>query len=265
MILISRFINPFFSSLQSTSKLLALKATSQSQSTLNKTTDTLELAIRIGIKLLPANNVLSFCEDHIIKLWKSGKCSNEKLKIRLLNLIKSISPLSTQTVNGFHKTANQNVKKRTLNEPFIKFEDRSHQYRPNFKELTRWPELDLSSAAGTCAFNKTVLCVPKEKVNSENASKLKLDKNVIDNQVKNADNDENAKYSKESIEMLKIQLTKKLQANMNCKKQQLINAKKLNKTSMYCEICNVEFTDLNEVSSTLANFIHSKLRSFCST
>ena len=89
----------------------------------------LELARKADIKILPAVDVLIFCEQYLN--------SQENKQVEF-------SPNSEKIVC-------QPIK---LNHPFLKVEDKKKKFRPIYKEFLEWPEVNLESNSPNCPFSK---------------------------------------------------------------------------------------------------------------
>lgn len=177
------------------------------------TTDVLELAHQRGIKVLPAYDVLEFCAKHL-RNSSSVESPNS-----------SISPGSKNT-------------KIPLRSPFIKVEDNECRFRPAYRELNEWPEINLISTPGTCPF-------------------------VREAKTKKVTNNDNPTKSLEGLACLRPQEERKLllklpgskdengvkaehQSTAPVKPRTPVNKKR---NVMYCDICGIEFDNFAKVCS----------------
>ena len=88
---------------------------------MSKTSDSLELARNMNIKIILATEMLDFCKKHM---------------------------------KTFEDSAKPQQQNRQLVPPFIKVMDNSLKYKINYKELNEWPELNLEFQPELCPFYK---------------------------------------------------------------------------------------------------------------
>ena len=96
-----------------------------------KTSDTLELARKLNIKIYDVNKVLQICRKYFDNTPEMGSRSGEA-KTRYRNLMP----------------------------PYIKIMDNSMKYRTSFKELNEWPEINFDFNPELCPFYKRRVTQP---------------------------------------------------------------------------------------------------------
>ncbi|UXI22822.1 soluble guanylate cyclase beta1-like protein [Sarcoptes scabiei] len=201
----------------------------------NKAIDSLELARNLNIKILRSSKLQNFCENHIANL----KSAQQK----------------SSAINNLSKK---------LNPPFIKVIDNSHIYRPNFKELPEWPQLNFDYQPELCPFFK-----PKNVPLGIN-NNINVNPNLVQQQQNNSPSIATTtatayRQLNEKCTMLttpiltttgtpQINVGNKSIANTPVIGQTptTANTTKLNQVSMkkrhmtYCEICHREYSDFEK-------------------
>nr|XP_027198290.1 protein DBF4 homolog A-like isoform X1 [Dermatophagoides pteronyssinus] len=193
-------------------KLLLEKTTT---SAFSQASDPLELARTFNIRIIRSSKLLQFCEDHIENV--------RKLK---------------------HSTASQLNTTRKLCPPFIKIIDNSNKYRPNFKELNEWPEMNFEYQPESCPFFKAKPLVNISQQPHPNQSQ-QSNKSTVPTIYKQL----NEKCTMLTTPILtgtntntpNIMNGKSITTNTITNNKAVDNRKKKNVT--YCEICHKDYTD----------------------
>lgn len=173
----------------------------KSAQTTVKVTDPLELARKLDKKIIHSNDLIAFIRNHL----------NE--------------PFTGIDDNRSSDSSNN----RRLLPPYIKVLDNSNKYRPNFKELAEWPEINFDYQPELCPFYK-----PRKPILS-NASQQSNKSNTTNN-------GKNDKFQT----VLTTPIMNTTTPTINIKSIPTRNVSK-RKHVTFCEICHKEFIDLEKV------------------
>lgn len=191
-------------------------------STFSQASDPLELARIFNIKIVRTGRLLQFCEDHI----------------------ENVRKMKQSTINQQNTT-------RKLCPPFIKIIDNSNKYRPNFKELNEWPQLNLEYQPESCPFFKAK---PLINVNS-------LSQQPHPNQSQQSNKSTVPTIYKQLNEKCTM-LTTPILTGTNTNTPNIINGKSIPTNTLpnnkvvdnkkrrnvtFCEICHKDYTDFESV------------------
>ncbi|KAI2795496.1 Cdc7p-Dbf4p kinase complex regulatory subunit [Blomia tropicalis] len=172
----------------------------KSAQTTVKVTDPLELARKLDKKIIHSNDLIAFIRNHL----------NE--------------PFTGIDDNRSSDSSNN----RRLLPPYIKVLDNSNKYRPNFKELAEWPEINFDYQPELCPFYK-----PRKPILS-NASQQSNKSNTTNN-------GKNDKFQT----VLTTPIMNTTTPTINIKSIPTRNVSK-RKHVTFCEICHKEFIDLEK-------------------
>lgn len=191
-------------------------------SAFSQASDTLELARTFNIRIIRSSKLLQFCEDHTENVRKLKQSSSSQL-----NTTRKLCP------------------------PFIKIIDNSNKYKPNFKELNEWPEMNFEYQPESCPFFKAKPLVNFVSQQPHLNQSQQSNKSTVPTIYKQL----NEKCTKLTTPILtgtinntpNIGNDKSIQNNTTFanNNKAVDNRKKKNIT--YCEICHKEYTDFESV------------------
>ncbi|XP_078656260.1 uncharacterized protein LOC144902603 isoform X1 [Branchiostoma floridae x Branchiostoma belcheri] len=206
--------NPGSSSAVSRGKAIARKAMdTQKQGSSN----VLSIAKQLKLKVKHIDVAAQWIEEQAAKLKKSG-------------------------VKGPQKPArpSENTSKaaRKLKPPFVKFEDSSHQYRPVYEELPKFPRVNVDTPRGTCPFDGGAYQdVPVAERSKEEASQA---------EEREGGTGKKSEHVPKPSPKKKVQhkaASKKATTSQSRSKASVLKAKK---NAGYCECCMLKYSDLQQ-------------------
>lgn len=120
-----------------TNFLMATTKTPQSTS-LTKTKDVLETAVKLNMKILTHRSILDFCKKYI--------------KISLDDLA---GEQTNNETDCSQTNSNSKLKVKQLKSPFLKFEDKDEKFAPIYKEFDVWPSICIDSNSSSIVTTNT--------------------------------------------------------------------------------------------------------------
>ncbi|XP_066303199.1 microtubule-associated protein futsch-like isoform X2 [Branchiostoma lanceolatum] len=211
--------NPGSSSAVSRGKAIARKAMdTQKQGSSN----VLSIAKQLKLKVKHIDVAAQWIEEQAVKLKKAGMKGPQK---------------PTQPSGNTSKA-------RKLKPPFVKFEDSSHQYRPVYEELPKFPRVNVDTPSGTCPFDGGAYQdVPVAERSKEEASQAEEGEGGTGKKSDQRKEESASKPSPRKKVQHKATLAKRATTSQSRSKASALKAKK---NAGYCECCMLKYNDLQQ-------------------
>ncbi|CAH1238576.1 DBF4 [Branchiostoma lanceolatum] len=211
--------NPGSSSAVSRGKAIARKAMdTQKQGSSN----VLSIAKQLKLKVKHIDVAAQWIEEQAVKLKKAGLKGPQK---------------PTQPSGNTSKA-------RKLKPPFVKFEDSSHQYRPVYEELPKFPRVNVDTPSGTCPFDGGAYQdVPVAERSKEEASQAEEGEGGTGKKSEQRKEESASKPSPRKKVQHKATLAKRATTSQSRSKASALKAKK---NAGYCECCMLKYNDLQQ-------------------